>query len=56
MSILDTEGGPTTARFRPGHEDELNIKFTANLTEKVTEPAFFSRQTVELQLSAESSG
>ena len=55
MSIWDTEGGPTSARFLLVDEDELNVNFTANITEKVTEPVFFSRQTVELQLSAESS-
>ncbi|CAN0463190.1 unnamed protein product, partial [Ascophyllum nodosum] len=38
-SINDTEGGPTTARYRPGDKDELNIYFTANFTE-VTEPTF----------------
>ena len=38
-SINDTEGGPTTARYRPGDKDELNIYFTAKLTE-VTEPTF----------------
>ena len=39
-SILDTEGGPTRARYRPGDVNETLIKFTTNITDQVTEPAF----------------
>lgn len=35
-SIFDTEGGSTTARYRPGDTDEEDISITAELTDKVT--------------------
>ena len=40
MSINDTEGGSTTARYRPGDIDEIPIRFTVGLTDKVSGPSF----------------
>ena len=34
-SIFDTEGGNTSAEYRPGDVNETTIEFTANITEKV---------------------
>ena len=34
-SIFDTEGVSTSARYRPGDDDETLISFTTNLTEEV---------------------
>lgn len=36
MSVNDTEGGFTRARYRPGNEGETPVYYTANVTDKVT--------------------
>lgn len=41
-SIFDTEGGSTTAVYRPGDPYESTINFTFELTEKVTWTSVFT--------------